>query len=344
MLHAPMDRSPKSQREHLRRLVAGKQEWSEPLSDLARAKGFKGWHERGYLPHCDKPGLTQFITFRLWDSLPASRRGEWEHLLAVAERSDAPRAGPAGDASATGARSIASPEPKQGMEQLATAERGDAPRTGPAGDASVTGARSIASPEREQGMEQRATAEGRDAPRTGPAGDASDTGARSIASPEPEQGMEQRATAARAQRIALENYLDRGLGECFLRDPRIATLLETTLRFHHGWRFDLLAWVVMPNHVHALIRVGDNTPLFRIIQNWKSLSAVAANKLLERSGDFWRVDYWDTFMRDAGQTRNAIRYIEINPVKAKLCRAPEEWPFSSARFRDPQTRELKLPP
>jgi hypothetical protein len=49
-------------------------------------------------------------------------------------------------------------------------------------------------------------------------------------------------------------------------------------------------------------------------------------------------------MRDEEQRRKAIRYIENNPVKSKLCRAPEEWPFSSARFRDPQTRELNLPP
>ena len=266
MLRAPMERPPKSKREHLRRLVAGKNEWSDPLSDDAKAKGFKGWHERGYLPHCDKPGLTQFITFRLWDSMPASRRDEWEHLLSINERESAN-------------------------------ERSDAPRTG----------------------------------------------ARSMASPERERRMELRSIAAREQRIRLEDYLDRGLGECFLRDARIAGLMETALRFHHRTRFELLAWVVMPNHVHALIRVGDTTPLSKIIQNWKSILAVEANKLLGRAGEFWQKDYWDTFMRDGEQTRKAIRYIENNPVKAKLCRAPEDWPFSSARFRDPQTRELNLP-
>jgi REP element-mobilizing transposase RayT len=264
-----METPPQSKREHLHRLVAGKNEWSGPLPDDARAKGYKGWHERGYLPHCDKPGLTQFITFRLWDSLPASRRGEWEHLLFINERSNAPRSGAPDDAAPGGARSIASPERKQRREQ--------------------------------------------------------------------------HSIASRAQRIKLEDYLDRGLGECFLRDPRIATMMENTIRFHHGRRFELLAWVVMPNHVHVLIRVGDTAPLSRIVQNWKSISAVAANKLLGRSGGFWQLDYWDTFLRDAEQTRKAIRYIENNPVKANLCRAPEEWPFSSARFRDPQTRELKLP-
>jgi REP element-mobilizing transposase RayT len=59
-------------------------------------------------------------------------------------------------------------------------------------------------------------------------------------------------------------------------------------------------------------------------------------------GRFWQPEYWDHYMRDAEQTLKAVRYIENNPVKAKLCRAPEDWTFSSARLRDPQTRALKL--
>lgn len=241
MLCAPVEKPSRSKQEHLRRLVIGKQQWSRSLPDSAKRQGFQGWHERGYLPHCDKPGLVQFITFRLWDSMPVSRRGEWEHLLATNLRSNAPR-----------------------------------------------------------------------------------------------------SHALRQQRIKLEEHLDRSLGKCFLRDPRIAALTESALRHHHGQRFQLLAWVVMPNHVHALIEVG-HTPLSKIVQNWKSIVAVAANKLLGRTGRFWQPEYWDRFMRDEEQRRNAIRYIESNSVKAKLCRAPEDWPFSSARYRDPRTRELKLP-
>ena len=74
-------------------------------------------------------------------------------------------------------------------------------------------------------------------------------------------------------------------------------------------------------------------------------SALALQRALDALGSYApaREDYFDVFMRDAEQKRKAVRYIEHNPVKAKLCRAPEEWPFSSARYRDPQTRELKLP-
>src|SRR5512138_1469781 len=67
----------------LQRLVDGKQAWAKPLKQAAREQGFLGWHQRGYLPHRDTPGLTQFVTFRLHESLPGSRRGEWEALLQI---------------------------------------------------------------------------------------------------------------------------------------------------------------------------------------------------------------------------------------------------------------------
>ncbi|MFO1512113.1 MAG: hypothetical protein U1F83_04230 [Verrucomicrobiota bacterium] len=57
---------------------------------------------------------------------------------------------------------------------------------------------------------------------------------------------------------------------------------------------------------------------------------------------FWQREYWDTFMRSEEQERTALRYIESNPVKAKLCRTAGEWQFSSARFRD-EYRKLVLP-
>jgi len=67
----------------VRDLVAGKRQWSaRPKRDDAR-QGFQGWHERGYLPHRDEPGLTQFVTFHLADSFPASLRSEWAGMLQV---------------------------------------------------------------------------------------------------------------------------------------------------------------------------------------------------------------------------------------------------------------------
>jgi type I restriction enzyme R subunit/putative DNA methylase len=244
---------PRSKREYFRQLVADKNQWSRPLTDEERALGFLGWHERGYLPHCDFSGLVQFVTFRLADSMPASRRGEWEHLLKIED--------------------------------------------------------------------------------------------------------------VREKRTKLEKYLDRGAGECHLHDTRIAQLAEDALLHFHNERYELLAWCVMPNHVPALAHVWQ-TPMGKMVQSWKRYIATQAEaQLSERRSPTrrvssahtnaparraalqtlrWEREYWDTFMRDEEQERTAIRYIENNPVKAKLCRVPEQWLFSSARFRD-EYRRLVIP-
>ena len=67
----------------VRDLVEGKRRWSSPPKIEDAKQGFRGWNERGYLPHRDEPGLTQFVTFRLADSFPESLRSEWEHLWKI---------------------------------------------------------------------------------------------------------------------------------------------------------------------------------------------------------------------------------------------------------------------
>ncbi|MFZ0826572.1 MAG: hypothetical protein WAO02_04035 [Verrucomicrobiia bacterium] len=67
----------------IRQLVRDKRAWAEPLSIDEEKLGFRGWRSRGYLPHFDAPGVRQMITYRLADAMPASRRHEWETLLAL---------------------------------------------------------------------------------------------------------------------------------------------------------------------------------------------------------------------------------------------------------------------
>ena len=67
----------------VRDLVEGKRAWSRPLAKDEIERGFLGWHETGYLPHRDEPGLIQFVTFRLADAFPTELRSEWEALLKI---------------------------------------------------------------------------------------------------------------------------------------------------------------------------------------------------------------------------------------------------------------------
>lgn len=178
----------------------------------------KQWHSRGYLPHCDVPGLIQFVTFRLADALPA----------AVLE------------------------------------------------------------------------------------------------------GLRLEAGTDTDQHTKIDAFLDAGHGACWLKQPAIADLVEDTLLHGDGARYRLLAWCVMPNHVHVLFEIHDGSPLSAILQAWKSFSAKAINQYLGRSGSVWMPDYFDRYIRDDHHLAAVIEYIHTNPVKAGLVQHASEWRYSSA--------------
>ena len=136
--------------------------------------------------------------------------------------------------------------------------------------------------------------------------------------------------AAKVRQI--EAYLDKGYGECHLRDPRIAAGVQENLLHFDGESYRLLAWAIMPNHVHALIEMLQ-TPLADVLQSWKSFTSKKANHILGRTGTFWQAEYFDRYIRDEEHLRKVIRYIENNPVNARLVRAPEEWLWGSAKHR-----------
>jgi putative transposase len=193
-----------------------------------------GWHSRGYLPHRDHPGLLQFITYRLADSLPA----------AVLERVEAELAGlPPGQQDA-------------------------------------------------------------------------------------------------ARRKKIEEWLDAGHGSCVLRHPEAAACVVDTWRHFAGERYDLIAWVVMPNHVHVLVRTYEGVPLGKIVQSWKSYTGRRIRSLVEEgegragarhSQAVWMREYWDRYIRNEEHFHAAVSYIHQNPVKAGLVKKAEGWHWSSAR-------------
>ncbi len=69
----------------LRDLVKGKRARSPRQAKVEIERGFIGWHENGYLPHREAPGLVQFVKFRLADAFPLELRSEWEGLLKIVD-------------------------------------------------------------------------------------------------------------------------------------------------------------------------------------------------------------------------------------------------------------------
>jgi REP element-mobilizing transposase RayT len=132
-----------------------------------------------------------------------------------------------------------------------------------------------------------------------------------------------------AERV--DTYLDAGNGDSFLRRPEIAELVSNALRFFAETRYDLLAWVVMPNHVHVVVHPLNGWSLSQVLKSWKGYTAREANRLLDRTGQtFWQVESYDHLIRDDEDRHRCCQYTSMNPVNARLCAAPEDWPWSSA--------------
>jgi REP element-mobilizing transposase RayT len=117
---------------------------------------------------------------------------------------------------------------------------------------------------------------------------------------------------------SFHNWLDAGMGECHLRREAAARVVANALSHFHGNRYELDAWVVMPNHVHALVCPLSEHTLDGVLHSWKSYTAHAINKLLARSGQFWQHESYDHIVRSEAQLEHYRRYIRENPIKAKL--------------------------
>ncbi len=131
----------------------------------------------------------------------------------------------------------------------------------------------------------------------------------------------------------IEKYIDLGRGRAYLKNEKVALTVENTLFFWSGKKYKLIAWVIMPNHVHLLMRPRPGYSLSEIMHSIKSYSAKKANQVLKRKGIFWQHESFDTYIRDYRHFCRVVSYIENNPVKAKLCKNAWDWRFSSAYYR-----------
>jgi leucyl-tRNA synthetase len=116
----------------------------------------------------------------------------------------------------------------------------------------------------------------------------------------------------------IDQWLDAGAGECVLKDPDLAKIVEGALLHFDGERYMMDSFVVMPNHVHVLFQLKEGNKLEDVMQSWKSFTAKKINEALGREGVLWQRDYWDRLVRGGKHAGNLRRYVERNPEKANL--------------------------
>ncbi len=145
------------------------------------------------------------------------------------------------------------------------------------------------------------------------------------------------------RRIRIEGALDSGHGSAALSNPAVGELVENALLYFDDDRYRLHAWVIMPNHVHDLVTPLNGHTLSATTHSWKSFTAKKANAALGRTGIFWAKEYVDRAIRDEAHYANAVAYFAMNPVKARLCKEPQDWRFSSEWKGHESRRDARAP-
>ena len=121
------------------------------------------------------------------------------------------------------------------------------------------------------------------------------------------------------------------LNSGFISKDERRMVLDAIKHFHRI-RYWVTAAVVMPDHVHLLLKPVIIEPevdfsLSKILQGIKGFSAREINKYRGTKGALWQDESFDRIVRDNDAYLEKWDYIRNNPVKAELCNAPEDYPF-----------------
>jgi REP element-mobilizing transposase RayT len=119
------------------------------------------------------------------------------------------------------------------------------------------------------------------------------------------------------------------LGSFVLRPDARTGVLENCLH-DDGKKLEMIAAVVMPNHVHLLLYplhddAGCQYSLAEIMQAIKSTSARKINRVMGRVGPVWQEESFDHVVRAKEGQGKYMEYIKLNPVAAQLCQSPSDY-------------------
>ena len=127
-----------------------------------------------------------------------------------------------------------------------------------------------------------------------------------------------------------------------LRDPKIAKIVEDRMKAYDQKWYDLIAYCIMSNHVHALLDFSIQLPkdnltpfdetkyvqLNTVMKHIKGTSAANINYQCRRTGTFWQEESYDRYIRNERHLFQATDYICQNPVKAGICKNWNDYPFT----------------
>lgn len=110
-----------------------------------------------------------------------------------------------------------------------------------------------------------------------------------------------------------EELLHADSGNCVLRDTENHRIVDRALHHFEGTRYELDEYIIMPNHVHVLVKPYAGHSLVEILHSWKSFTANKINQQLDVSGQLWQHESYDHIVRNEAAMNAIRRYIRENP-------------------------------
>ncbi|HYT89509.1 MAG TPA: hypothetical protein VEL76_12455 [Gemmataceae bacterium] len=131
----------------------------------------------------------------------------------------------------------------------------------------------------------------------------------------------------------MESWLDRTEYATHLQRPNVARMVIDSIAFRHGKTWNMLAYVVMPSHLHLFFELLEEG-LKNQLEQFKRWTGHQAAKLLNLNGErFWQDEWFDHWSRSDEEDEKIVAYIRQNPVKAKLVDNYQDWPYGSWNHR-----------
>ncbi len=97
-------------------------------------------------------------------------------------------------------------------------------------------------------------------------------------------------------------------------------------------RADIVCCVVMPDHLHMVVQLGQGQTLSALMDSFKGFTGRRINEAAKRDGPVWQEQYYDHCIRRDEDLNEIIRYCHENPVRAGLVEEADEYPFWRCKF------------
>lgn len=128
----------------------------------------------------------------------------------------------------------------------------------------------------------------------------------------------------------------------FVEKSDFMKYLELLRHYKREFKFRLYGYCLMPNHIHLILQINDGAQLGKIMQGLNQTYTILFNAKYAKVGHLWQGRYKSMVIQNNKYLLECIEYVELNPIRAELCKSPFDYSWSSWQERLGYKKKLLL--